>query len=72
MKVAIIDDVKFMRDNLKEEILKIKNCYIKTFEFGSDFIKDGNKNDIIFLDGMLAGDLSSHEVIKFIINKNPE
>lgn len=72
MKIAIIDDSSYTRESLSNDIKKLRVYFVKTFEFGSEFIENDEYFDLIFLDGTLLNGISSYKVMEHIIKKDPD
>lgn len=70
MKIAIIDDARFIREKVKDQILKVKKCDITLYETGFKFIKDNKDFDLVFLDAALLRGISAKKVYEFIKDRN--
>ena len=56
MEVAIVDDEKVIREQIKKLVVKYEpDCNAKTYETGEELLAEGKKYDVVFLDIQMEG-----------------
>ena len=56
MEVAIVDDEKVIREQIKKLAVKYEpDCNVKYYETGEELLAEGKKFDVLFLDIQMEG-----------------
>ena len=56
MEVAIVDDEKVIREQIKKLAVKYEpECNVKAYETGEELLAEGNKYDVVYLDIQMEG-----------------
>lgn len=56
MEVAIVDDEKVIREQIKKLAVKYESdCNVKAYETGEELLAEGKKFDVVFLDIQMEG-----------------
>ena len=56
MEVAIVDDEKVIREQIKKLAVKYEpECNVKAYETGEELLAEGKKFDVVFLDIQMEG-----------------